>query len=87
MYKNEALERVGGTPEASKSGLWHQSGRRWYPEGVLEAILAPKMVHFGSHLGAVLELRCNFFVIFLGCEISTDFEYVSDAILLDFGAS
>ena len=44
MNKNEALERVRGTPEASKSGLWHQSGRRWYPEGDLEAIVAPKMV-------------------------------------------
>ena len=87
MYKNEALERVGGTPEASKSGLWHQSGRRWSPEGDLEVILAPKMVHFGSHLGAMLELCCNFFVIFLGCEIKTYFEYVSDAILIDFGTS
>ena len=69
MSKNEALEGVGDTPEASKSDLWHHSGRKWFPEGDLEVILAPNMVHFGNHLGAVLELCCNFFVIFLGCEI------------------
>ena len=33
------------------------------------SILALKMVLVGSHLGAMLELSCNLFVIFLGCEI------------------
>ena len=87
MFKNEASERVGGTPEASKSGLWHQSGRRWSPEGDLEVILAPKMVHFGSHLGAMLVLCCNFLEIFLGCQIHPFLEGVSEAILGDLATS
>ena len=66
-----------GVQDMSKGPPWKHFGMFWCSFGR----------HLGSHLGVVLVLCCNFLEIFLGSQIHSHSEGVSEAILSDLATS
>ena len=83
-----------GSLEGSFLGLERLCLPSWGPGHLQETnlgafwnVLVPIWEAFGSHLGVMLVLCCNFLEIFFGCQIRSYLEGVSEAILGDLATS